>query len=202
MKNLGYYLQIDLLKCIAIISVIIFHSFDFTNNKALPAFFSLIYFSILVQAIPIFFILMGRNAGASFERKGMVKLGKLYSKTYFKARFYRLIVPVIFIFIFSLFLGLQMDKIYLGILNLIGYLPLTGPGNYFITIILQFIFVFPLIFFFYKKNPEITIIFSILISFIFEVLSTVVADPARQFIHLPGIYFEIHFCNGIRTVVG
>lgn len=172
-KRNHHYLQIDLLKCIAIISVIIVHSFDFRNSSTVPLWIDLIVAFSLAQAIPIFFILMGRNAGASFERKSLFKLSELYSKTYFIARFYRLIIPVLITFLVSLFLGLYMNKIYIGILNLIGYFPLTGYGNYFISILLQFIFVFPLLYFFYQKNPKITILLTILISFVFEVGSTV-----------------------------
>lgn len=173
-KRNHYYLQIDLLKCIAIISVIIVHSINFRDTSTVPIWINLIVAFSLAQAIPIFFVLMGRNAGASFERKSLFKLSELYSKTYFKARFYRLIIPVLITFIVSLFLGLYLNKIYLGILNLIGYFPLTGYGNYFISILLQFIFIFPLLYFFYQKNPKITILLTILISFIFEVVSTVI----------------------------
>jgi hypothetical protein len=169
-----YYLQIDILKCIAILSVIIVHTIDLRNNLDLPVWISLMIAFSLAQAIPIFFILMGRNAGASFERKRWFEIRKLYSKTYFITRFYRLIVPLIITFIVSFFLGLYLNKIYLGILNLIGYFPLTGYGNYFISIILQYILVFPLLYFFYKKNSKITIIFTILISIVFEVVSTVI----------------------------
>lgn len=161
-----YYLQIDIIKALAIISVIILHTLPSTMSK------SLIGILTIYQAVPIFFIIMGRNSGSSLKRKNEFSLNKLYSKSYFKSRFTRLIVPFIIIFTISLIIGLFLNKnIYLGSLSFLGYLPLTGPGNYYISIIFQFIIIFPIIYSLYRANPKLVIILGILISLFFELIS-------------------------------
>lgn len=161
-----YYLQIDLIKAIAIISVIILHTLPSAIIK-----YPILAFTIY-QAIPVLFIIMGINTASSFKRRGYLTLSQILSLTYFKNRFKRLILPFIIIFIASILIGILLNQeIYFGILTLIGYLPLTGPGNYFISLIFQFIFVFPVLYYFYRQKPTLTLALSFMINFIFEILA-------------------------------
>lgn len=61
-------------------------------------------------------------------------------------------------------------NIYIGPENLIGYLPITGPGNYYISILIQYTILAPLLYYFYKKNRVISIIGSFIVNFVGEVL--------------------------------
>lgn len=150
----------------AIIAVLINHSF----YKILPTGSPILIFTIY-QAVPIFLIILGINAGMSFKRRKYVHLTQMYSKEYFKNRFERLMPPFIVAFITSIILGLLMkSQLYFGILTLIGYLPSGGPGNYFISIVLQFVFIFPIIYYSYRLSPKWTLILSLLISFFFASL--------------------------------
>ncbi|PKL66553.1 MAG: hypothetical protein CVV28_10440 [Methanobacteriales archaeon HGW-Methanobacteriales-1] len=166
MNENKYYYQLDILKGLAIISVIILHTIPIYLIKT-----PIIVFSILT-AVPVFFFIMGLNSSMSFRRKNYFELDQLYSKSYFKGRFKRLIVPFIIIFFISLILGILLKKtIYLGLMIFIGYLPLSGPGNYFISIVFQFVIIFPLIYYIYQKNPKLILALSFILSLLFELFA-------------------------------
>jgi surface polysaccharide O-acyltransferase-like enzyme len=60
-----HYLQIDIIKAIAILFVLIIHATSlilYQSNYVICAL-------TLNVAIPVFILLMGRNAGASFKKK-------------------------------------------------------------------------------------------------------------------------------------
>jgi peptidoglycan/LPS O-acetylase OafA/YrhL len=89
----------------------------------------------------------------------------LFSVTYFRRRFERIIFPFLLIFLVVLvevgiitvgkayYPKLANLEIYWGWQIAIGLLPYSGPGNYFVTIMLQFIFLAPLIMWLYRKSP-------------------------------------------------
>ena len=164
-----HYLQIDIIKGIAIIGVIIFHTLP-ENLPGNLLITSLSIFSVL--GVPIFFTIMGLNAAMSFKRRGYETLSQMYNKKYIKSRFERLFYPFFVIFLLSAVLGFLLKKnLYIGFLSILGYLPLTGPGNYFISIAFQFVFVFPLLYYIYKKNPKFMLILTFVLSFVFEILA-------------------------------
>ncbi len=166
MDESRHYLQIDILKALAIISVIILHTIP-SNMVRHPLSIFTIY-----QAVPIFFVLMATNAVMSFKRRNYRDLTNIYPK-YLKSRFKRVIYPLIILWILSLILGILLNKnIYLGALTVIGYLPLTGPGNYFISILLQFVLLFPILYKLYNYSPKYLLISSFVLSFTFELIAT------------------------------
>lgn len=173
-----YFFQIDLIKGLAIISVILAHS--------LPIYILIIVFwqFHIFQVVSIFFIAMAITSGISFNFKWFKKNNKYDLKSYFLNRFNRIIVPFMIIFIISLIWGILNKKFYFGDLILIGYLPVSGPGNYFITLIFQFILIFPLIFYFHNNLPKLTLIILFLIDLLFEL----VAPHISIFIDEPYLY--------------
>ena len=129
MDETKYYLQIDLLKGFAIISVLIMHSFDIVtgttglstlivssslnsasfiqmNPISLFGLIQTIKVLSLWQAIPLFFVMMGITLGMSFKRHNYFSLKETYSKTYFRSRFIRLYFPYVILFVISLILAL------------------------------------------------------------------------------------------------
>ncbi|MBI5680673.1 MAG: acyltransferase family protein [Methanobacterium sp.] len=176
-----HYLQIDLLKAIAIILVIIIHSINgprFNLGYVIPiTIFYLTATFTLNMAVPIFFILMGRNTGASFKRKGYKTLKSIFTLFYFKKKFIRIIFPLILISLVSIILGILLkENLYFGILTFLGRMPFegvgTGWGNYFVSILIQFIFVFPFLYLLYGKSPKLMLIVAFLINFAFEIIAT------------------------------
>lgn len=161
-----HLMEVDLIKGIAIISVVLVHCLPYNN-----AFMTLRMFTFSM-ALLIFMLLMGRNMYASFEKHNYMENG-FHTISYLKNRLIRFLYPFIPIFIISLILGLLINHdVYLGFYTLVGYLPLPGPGNYFVTVLLEFIIIFPLLYLAYKRYPRLTLIATFAISFLFEVASS------------------------------
>jgi peptidoglycan/LPS O-acetylase OafA/YrhL len=170
------YQQINVIKGFAIISVVILHSLE---EKALLNSYSILH---IWQAVPLFMVIMGLNAGMSVANK-KPQLHELYSKTYFKNKFSRIIIPFLFIFILAIAAGftwywLTGDyKIEFRKSNLIGVLPVPGPGNYFITLVFQTILLLPLIKYLFKWHPFFVLISLVLL----EVAFLLISDNLRLF---------------------
>lgn len=159
--------KIDYIKAISIISVIMLHTIPKNILEI-----SLARFHIW-NAVPVFIILMSFTTYISFTNKN--NLNELYNIKYFKRRFERIILPVLVIFIFEIIIGLLLKKdIYIGIKSLILYLPITGPGNYYITLLLQYIILAPLLFYCYKKRPFKSIIYALIINVIGEIIINII----------------------------
>lgn len=134
----------------------------------------------LWQAIPIFFIIMGITLGMSFKRHNYTSLKDIYSKNYFKSRFIRLYFPYILLLLITFILGVliflttninQFGN--LSLYTIVGFIPLKGPnyGSYFITLVLQVVFVFPLIYMAYMKNPKLILISAAIFDITFQIVA-------------------------------
>ena len=179
-----HLLQIDLLKGMAIISVIILHSLPFTQLRMYS--FSLFY---VWQALPIFFVILALNSASSFRRKGITDLRALYSTKYLINRLERLVYP--FMLIFFLTLAVWMLLLYgvLGSFSLISIeavikslLSFYFQANVFVPIVFQFVLVFPALYWLYLSHPKGAVIASFTISFLaflFEFIAPgqIVANP-------------------------
>lgn len=170
------YQQINVIKGFAIISVIILHSVD---EKQLLRTYSILH---IWQAVPLFMVLMGLNTGISvFNKKP--DLSELYTLSYFKKRFDRIIVPFLMVFVLSIVAGFiwyyftGQYKIEFRNSNFMGVLPVPGPGNYFITLTLQSILLLPIIKYGFKWHPFVTIISLVVL----EVAFLLISDNMRLF---------------------
>jgi peptidoglycan/LPS O-acetylase OafA/YrhL len=233
--NPARILQIDVLKGLAIIAVIMQHTV--TANDLLTATatsttttgiaftgsvvssapsFALFGPALMVllslttrQAVPIFVILLGVNSGMSFIRRGYASLKASYSKDYFKRRLQRFYVPFLMILAISLLIGLietyisGINQIQLSIFALIGVVPIYAPGNYFILLVFQFVLVFPLFFYVYRRRPKLLLVACFVIGFLFQILflfsqlisSDVYVDSILRF--LPGIALGLWICEDL-----
>lgn len=164
--------NIDVLKAIAILFVIILHSLsaDTLFNVLAP-------FHIW-QAVPIFMILVGYNTAKSYERKGPESLKDLYNGRTLIRKFQRLIIPFAFVWIMQVFI----HYILLGGLNVRDLLISFfvggwGPGSYFVPIIIQATLILPLIYLLCKKNLTTMTITLFIISLLVEVACLLVDMP-------------------------
>jgi peptidoglycan/LPS O-acetylase OafA/YrhL len=152
---LPHYQQIDVAKGLAIISVILLHSLGPGTRQDIYAIFH------IGQAVPLFLVLMGLNLGLAAGRRP-VSLPSLYNRLYFSRRVDRLLVPLLLAYIASFLAGLVWlwlrgeNKIDLNLYTLIGLLPVSGPGNYFVTLVLQSILLLPLIGYGFQRWPAPT----------------------------------------------
>jgi hypothetical protein len=209
-KNTSDILQIDLLKGLAIMVVVVGHIvsyqvitnsqtvvskqnvemsvilnilFDLINQININNFYNIfthwITYSALItqQVIPIFIIIMSFNLSLALQRRTYSTLKQYYSLIEMKKKFRRYFIPYIFIFLISLIFGLifylmkNRQILYLNFRLFMGYLPINGPGNYFIALILQMILFFPLLFIFYKYNRNICLIVGFLLAFLCEIFN-------------------------------
>lgn len=193
------FLEIDLIKAMAIILVIFGHTFSYVQQSTgtiMPAtqgtmsILSLEGLSLnqvltkwmtytglsTHQVVPIFIVLMGHNFGRSYARNKYISLIQIYSIDEFVKRFKRLLVPFAVAFISSIIIGIIILLLtgnwvlYFGPYLLTGFLPINGPGNYFLSIVFEFLIIFPLMYIAYRQHPKLLIGSSFLCAFIFELL--------------------------------
>jgi peptidoglycan/LPS O-acetylase OafA/YrhL len=147
-----YYPAFDFIKGFAIISVVLVHTIP-------PPVQNLLLFQFYIgQQVALFFIIMGFTLVLSLNRKKIQGLIGYYSKTYVIDKFWRYVAPFLLIFCISLAAGIYKHQYYLGIFSLMGKLPTAGAGNYFVSMLFQFILISPLIYWLYKKSPALMVL--------------------------------------------
>jgi peptidoglycan/LPS O-acetylase OafA/YrhL len=173
--------QIDLLKGVAILGVLTQHAFA-------PAFLYRAWDTVyVVQAVPIFFVLMGLNASRSLSKVAPLTLQRLYTRRYLRQRFDRLLVPFLLLWPVAAVVALSFGEFHVGPLALVGVYPSTGgPGTYFVTILFEFALVFPLVFWCLVRAPLISTLALIAIDVGFNLLAPHVklfTGPAGGYIY-------------------
>lgn len=155
--------QIDILKGIAILFVIIAHSLP---SRILG---KILYLFYLEQAVPVFVIIMGINLFFSLQKNKSLKFRDIYTKLYFKKRAARILIPFSIVFVAALIVGLVMKQTQFSWLMILGKLPFHGPGNYYLSFVIQFTFLAPLIYILFGKKPVLTLAIGFLVGLIFEI---------------------------------
>ena len=155
------FFQIDLLKALMIVFVIIDHAIGYSNYRGLG-------FELWERmSIPVFLIILGFNMGKSFQRQGEQSLKKLYSWNYFKKKLLRYVFPYAIFYIVSTTVGFLIygasfpdrfaENWFLEYILLQKSL-LEGPANWFIPILFQSILLMPLLYKLFTKKPVLTLI--------------------------------------------
>jgi peptidoglycan/LPS O-acetylase OafA/YrhL len=141
-------LQIDLIKAAAIVAVIVMHAM---TTKALEQPWGAFH---VWQAVPIFVVLLGMNAAQSARRRAP---NGFDLSSYFRTRARRLL-PVWIVVVLAVVGGLVTGRGDFRLFDLVGKLPLSGPGNYFIVIVVEFTLVFPLLWWCWRRSPVGTLV--------------------------------------------
>lgn len=166
--------QIDIIKGIAIIGVIILHTIsrDILFNIGAP-------FHIW-QAVPIFLMIAGINGANSYIRSEKNTLSDLYNINLMIKRLKRLIIPFVIIWIIQLSINLYNNK-QISILNIIESLLLggAGPGSYFVPLMIQCVLILPLIYYIgIKSTADKLLIYMFIVSMLFELVCYIIKiDP-------------------------
>ena len=143
--------QVDLLKGLAIVCVLIQHCLT------MPMLDASWYLLHIGQAVPLFMVLMGYNARRSAQAARSP--APLYSGRYFQKYFRRILYPFCFILAGNLAFAWLDSLVYgrpapqLDYSLFLGRLPAEGVGNYFVPVLFQFILVFPLLNRWRDKHP-------------------------------------------------
>lgn len=157
---------LDSLKGIATIFVLITHSTVSSRERLLFGFPFWVG-----MAVPIFIFVSGFANSASFESKGINSLSAAYRRDRVINKLLRFSIPYLAIFALECILDpgiLKQDAI--GVLSLLlsgG----KGPGGYYYSFMIQFIFIFPLIYMVVKKNPRNGLIYCLMFNIIYELLA-------------------------------
>ncbi|MFX1263170.1 MAG: acyltransferase family protein [Promethearchaeota archaeon] len=180
-----HYVQIDLLKAIAIILVILNHS--------LPWYYEILAPYWTRASIPIFMIIMGLNAALSFRRRGQLTLRKLYSGSYFRRKGSRYLFPFLLLLAASFLAGWYFQELDIKWSIFLGILPFWGPGNWFIPVIFTSVFFLPLIFWSFEKHPKATVLATFLIDLTMHVIFTTYIRPMN--LEMFSLVWTIFRCN-------
>lgn len=165
-----HFQQIDILKGLAIIAVLLLHSL---SREQLVTSYAVFH---IWQAVPIFMVLMGLNLGLSYGSKTL-RFDQLYTWHYFQKKALRIVFPLLIMYGISLVAGYVWEQVYARVVftldwkNLIGVLPVSGKGNYFITLLLQSLFVLPLIGYTFNRWPVRTALALVLTEIAFQLVA-------------------------------
>ncbi|MHA1673240.1 MAG: acyltransferase family protein [Promethearchaeota archaeon] len=167
-KDSTHFLQIDLLKGLMIMLVIVDHAIPWDVRATWGH-------SLWERiSIPVFLIIMGFNMAQSFRRKGVpLDSFKSYLKYYWH-KFKRYYIPFGILFVVSTVVGLiyygsfdqmltiQFEPHYHPDMVWYFILPFYGPGNWFIPVLFGAVLVIPLLYWCYQKYPKYTLVGSLL----------------------------------------
>lgn len=171
--NTGHLTQIDLLKGLAIISVILLHTWPEKVLLITGAPFH------IWQAVPVFILIAGFVGTLSYMRQDTTGFRQCYRKSLLFRRFKRILAPFTLLFIVQIvllcFTGIKEITLQNIVFSYItgGY----GPGSYFIPIILQHILILPILYFWAIRNPKYFLITTFLVSLVSEYLMITALVP-------------------------
>ena len=138
-------------------------------------------------AVPVFCAVLGITTVISFSKERIQSLTALYSKKYFMKKIRRYVVPFVltavaavvyinFIRIISGY-GPVFNILYL-ILGPYGVIPPFGAaGDYFISVLFEFILFAPLLYWIYRKSPAALVIICFALDLTFEILAALFISP-------------------------
>ena len=166
-KETNNYIFIDYLKGIAIIMVILTHvgfASDIVKTNFLFPYF-------IYMAVPIFMLITGFNYANSYIKRNCEEFNQMYNLKLLITRFLRLTIPFIIILLLEYTCHFQSILRHSFIINFLrgG----TGEGNYYFPVMLQLIFFFPILYYFFKRYGRKFLIFIFLISLLFEIICAI-----------------------------
>lgn len=141
--------RIDGLKAAAIVGVLLLHSLPSSVLTRGSGWW-------VAQAVPVFVLLLGYNSSRTYRRAG-----------YWERRFRRIYVP--FLCVFAVSMAIQPSALRLhGLVT--GVLPTDGPGNYFVTLLFQFVLALPALVWVHRRHPNLFLAACLTVSFVWEFL--------------------------------
>lgn len=164
---------LDVMKGIAILFVITTH-YQFSNQQRNQYLF----FYWIGMAVPIFMIITGYVYAKSFQKKGMETFEQTYSTKNLVPRLLRFAIPYAMFFIIEVLLKYKYEK-KVGTLKFLWKFGMKifrggdGYGSYYIPVMFQFVFLFPMIYFIVKKKGMWGVILCGIINAVYEFTSNV-----------------------------
>lgn len=139
--------MVDILKGICIVFVIVTH-FEWQGNVRMLPFFPY----LIDMAVPIFMIISGYVYSISYEAHKITSIGRAYCLDYVIDKLVRYTMPFALIYILELAAFYRIGQTYgLGEIIWTFFNGGFGYGSYYFPIMIQFIFVFPIVYFIVKR---------------------------------------------------
>lgn len=189
---------IDILKAISMIFIIIGHTGWEGNQR------NVFGFPFWVDmAVPVFMILSGFVFAMSFDKRGINLIDEAYSVEYVLKNLLRFLVPYILVYFFEIIGGIYIGWFEGTGIELIGSILLdmvrggAGVGSYYVPVMIQFIFLYPLIWQIYKKSKKPNMIM-LMATLAFEFLKFVLYIPESGYRLL---VFRYVFLIGFGTYI-
>lgn len=161
---------IDILKGICILFVIITH-FPWEADERLKLLFPF----WIGMAVPVFMIISGYVNTLSFERNGIAKIGDAYQSSMVVSKVLRYTIPFAMVFLLemlSLYIEGRWEVSAKSLLVTAKWFLIggKGPGSYYYPILIQLIFLLPIIYFIVRKFGFKGVVLCGLINGAYEVL--------------------------------
>ena len=160
-------INIDVIKGLGILSVILLHTFNSEFLLKIGAPFH------IWQAVPIFIILQGFNLANSYKRRGFESLDDFKDKHYHLRRIQRLIFPyLIFFALQTIFLWVDTPTYFMEQNHFQRFMTGgRGPGSYFVPLTIQTQLLLPFFYLVARKSRRMLFLGSFLLGIGLEVLS-------------------------------
>lgn len=163
--------SVDYLKAFAVLLVIINHSLSQAQQLKIGGPFW------INMAVPIFMIVSGYTYSMSLDRREIETFKGYFKKDLILSKILRIILPYLIVFL--------IEILVLSILPInwpttaVNPLPIflsfltggSGPGGYYLPILIQLLFLFPLMFFAFKDSQYKSIGLAFLVQFSFDILT-------------------------------
>lgn len=177
-KSSTRLMAIDYLKAIAVILVIINHSLTNTQQLKVGGPFW------ISMAVPIFMIVSGFTYSMSASRHESDSFKDYFGRDILVKRISRFMIPFLIVFVLEILLksivplSFQSESMKKSIPVLVSFLiGGAGPGSYYIPVLLQFVFVFPIIYSSYRKSTVKTVAMVFSIQLAFDILTNLLNIP-------------------------
>lgn len=157
---------LDVMKGLCILFVVVTH-YNWSNQERLNYLFPF----WIAMAVPMFMIISGYLYAKSYQKSHIVHISEAYSIHFIWKKIVRYTSPFLMAYIVEI-VCLVLSEQRISIEKLIKML-LTGgegKGSYYYPIMLQFIFVFPIIYFIIKKYKEKGLILCGVMNLAYEIL--------------------------------
>lgn len=161
---------LDTIKGVCIIFIIVTH-WEWEAEERLCGLFPL----WIDMAVPIFMIISGYVYAFSFKRNQVNELKEAYRLPFVYKKALRYVIPFTIAYLIEILIKILKYALLGSPLSIteaiITYIDGgVGPGSYYFPIMMQFIFVFPLIYFLIKDNPKRGLCLCFLFNLLYEVL--------------------------------
>jgi peptidoglycan/LPS O-acetylase OafA/YrhL len=157
---------LDLLKGLAIISVILIHTLSVKIMALIGAPFD------IGQAVPLFILIAGYTGAYAYLRYGADTLRKCYDPSILIRRLLRVLAPYTLMWIVQIvILVVILQQGFTAVSLLMNFLSGgNGPGSFFVPVIVQHILILPVLFILALRNPRTLLAVTFLLDILLEIV--------------------------------